>query len=244
VARQGGVDTASALDEPGEAVVAGCKPDAGAHGGDVIEMAPGPLQLEQDRPHPSELRRRLKTEALLACVCVREPVRHGARAAGAPDPRDPLVQRVALRSRFETAVLVEQPGIDVEDAVADDVKAKMPRLDHARMNRADRYLVRVVAVDRHRPVPEVEVVVDERPQWLVPGERDSVQVVCLPLVPVRGGSEVDDRRNTLLRAGPDGLETHAAAVVDEHGLARAFHRRGVEPAYRQPPSSACPTVSR
>jgi hypothetical protein len=107
VARQGGVDTASALDEPGEAVVAGCKPDAGAHGGDVIEMAPGPLQLEQDRPHPSELRRRLKTEALLACVCVREPVRHGDAPQARPTTRP--CPAVALRSRFETAVL-EQPA--------------------------------------------------------------------------------------------------------------------------------------
>ena len=69
---------------------------------------------------------------------------------------------LSLGGAFEAAVLVEEPGVEVEDQVADDVEAKVAGLDHAGVDRADRDLVGVVAAHRHGPGGEIEVVVD---QW-------------------------------------------------------------------------------
>ena len=125
-------------------------------------------------------------------------------------------------------MLVEETRIEVEDPVAYDVKAEVPGLDHAGVDRADGDLVCVVAVHRHGPVTEHEVVVDERPQRLVPVEEDAVQVVRLALVPGERRREVDDRGN-----GPvlDGGRFQPESAVGR--LQRDPHdrpaRRGVEP---------------
>ena len=80
----------------------------------------------------------------------------------------PSVERRALGGALEPAVLVEEPGVEVEDPVADDVEAEVAGLDHAGVDRPDRDLVRVVAAHAARSSGRaVEVVVDERPQRLV-----------------------------------------------------------------------------
>ena len=71
---------------------------------------------------------------------------------------------------FEPAVLVEQARVDVEDQVADDVEAEVARLDHAGVDRSDRDLVRVGPAHGRRESVDRAVVVDERPQRLVPVE--------------------------------------------------------------------------
>ena len=90
-------------------------------------------------------------------------------------------------------MLVEEPRVEVEDAVADDVEAEVARLDHARVDRPDRDLVGVVAAHGHRPAVERGFVVDERPQRLVAVEADAVEVGRLALVPAGRRGEVDDR---------------------------------------------------
>ena len=97
-------------------------------------------------------------------------------------------------------MLVEEPRVEVEDPLADDVEAEVPRLDHAGVDRADGDLVGVVgrapaSVQR----ASVEVVLDERPQRLVAVEADAVEVVRLALVPAGRGDEVDDRRHRACR---------------------------------------------
>ena len=135
-------------------------------------------------------------------------------------------------------MLVEETRVEVEDPVADDVEAEVAGLDHAGVDRPDGDLVRVVAAHRHRPVGELEVVVDERAQRLVAVEADAVEVVRLALVPAGGGREVDDRRRrSLARRGR--LEPERAVGRDEQ---RADDRPAVavacSPAKRQPSASA------
>ena len=85
--------------------------------------------------------------------------------------------------RFESATLVEQTHVQVQDALADDVESKVPGLDDAGMNRADRNLVSVAADGRHRPLGKRRVMVEQRPHRLVPVEVQLVQVVGFALVP-------------------------------------------------------------
>ena len=140
-----GVEPARALGERGEAGVAGGEADAGADGGDVVEVAPDPLELEQDRAGAGELGGRLAGRA--------PPRRRGRRRRRsrprrrrrrAPTNAHAAVERRALGGPLEPAVLVEEAGVEVQDAVADDVEAEVAGLDHARVDRPDRDLVGVV----------------------------------------------------------------------------------------------------
>ena len=102
-------------------------------------------------------------------------------------------------------MLVEQPRVDVQDQVADDVEAEVARLDHAGVDRPDGELVGIGAAHGRRRSGHRDAVVDERPQRLVAVEADAVEVVRLALVPPRGRGEVDDRRHDPGR-GIAGLE--------------------------------------
>ena len=163
VSGQDGVQPARALGERCEAVVAGGEADAGADRGDVVQVAPGPLELEQDRADAAELGGGHEPERLLAGARVGDAVRHVAGGAGTRDVGEPFVQRLPFRGALEPAVLVEELCVEVEDAVADEMEAKVPRLDDAGVDRSDGELVDVLAADRH-PALERWVVVDERPQ--------------------------------------------------------------------------------
>ena len=90
-------------------------------------------------------------------------------------------------------MLVEEAQVEVQDPLADDVEAEVAGLDDAGVDRADRDLMGVVADDGHGPGRQVVGVVEQRPQRLVAGEAQTVEVVGLALVPARAGHEVDDR---------------------------------------------------
>ena len=124
----------------------------------------------------------------------------------------PSLEARALGGALEAAVLVEEARVEVEDPLADEVEAEVPRLDHAGVDRADRDLVRVAALDRHRPACDVEVVVDERAERLVTLEAHAVEIVRLALVPARRGDEIDDRRDGACD-GLDRLDPHLGVVV-------------------------------
>ncbi len=96
-------------------------------------------------------------------------------------------------------MLVEEPDVEVQDAIADDVEAEVAGLDHAGVDRADGDLVGVVAGDGHRPARELARVIDERAQRLVAVEAHAVEVVRLALGPLRGGCEVDEARDARRR---------------------------------------------
>ncbi len=211
---QRGVEPARALGECGEGVVAGGQANAGADGGDVVQVAPLPLELEQDRADAAELCRRHQPERMLAGARVGDAVRHCAGGAGAHREGESFVELLAFGGALEAAVLVEEARVEVEDPVADDVEAEVARLDHAGVDRPDRDLIRIGASDRNRPPRELEIVLDERPQRLVPGEADSLQIVRLALVPAGRGSEIDDRGGDSLLCG-NGLEARGPVLVGD-----------------------------
>ncbi len=148
MAREACVQPARVVDEGGEAARAGGEADAGADRADVVEGVPDALELEQDRPRAGELRGGREAERLLARLRVRNGVRDPAAGARACDDRQAVLERKALGGTLEAAVLVEEPGINVQDQVADDVEPEVPRLDHPGMDRADGDLVRIGAVHR------------------------------------------------------------------------------------------------
>ena len=157
MAGQPGVEPARTLRERREVVVAGGEPGPGADGCDVVQVAPRPLELEQDRAGAGQLRRRHEAERLLAGVRVGDAVRDGAGRARARDEGRSLLERLPLGRPLEPSVLVEEARVEVEDPVADDMEAEVPGLDHARVDRADRDLVRVVSLDRNRPARKCPV---------------------------------------------------------------------------------------
>ena len=220
-----GVEPAGLLAERREALVAGGQADAGADGGDVVEVAPEPFQLEQQRARARDLGGGPQPAQALGGVGVGHAVGDGAGAAGARGVGDGVVERHADGGALEAAVLVEEPDVEVQDAVADDVEAEVAGLDHAGVDRADGDLVGVVAVDGHGPARELGRVLDERAQRLVAVEDDAVQVVGLALGPLRGRREVDDARHAPV-AGGDALDVERAVRLAEHG---ADHRLRVRP---------------
>ena len=140
-------------------------------------------------------------------------------------------------------MLVEEPRVEVEDPLADDVEAEVPGLDHARVDRADRHLVWVAALHGHHPGCGVGIVFDERSQRLVAVEAHAVQIVRLTFVPVRRGDEVDI----------DGIPSATGSTVSRRtfppGFASAMRTgppcvTAYSPANDHPPSSASPSRSR
>jgi hypothetical protein len=67
-------------------------------------------------------------------------------------------------------MLVEELRVEVEDAIADEMEAKVARLDDPGVDRADGELVHVVTANRHPPL-EGRIVIDERAQRLVAAKR-------------------------------------------------------------------------
>ena len=100
-----------------------------------------------------------------------------------------------FRGAFEAAVFVEQPRVEVQYPIADDVESEVPGLDDAGVDRSDRHLVRVVPAHRHGPRFERRRVVEQRPKRFVPSEAHAVEVVCFAFVPTHRRREVDDRRD-------------------------------------------------
>ena len=232
MAGQAFVESPRLLGECREVVVAGCEARSGADGCDVVEVVPGSLELEQDRSRPGELRGRREPERLLAGVCVGDAVRDGAGRAGARDVRSALVECRAFGRALEAAVLVEEPRVELEDQIADDVEAEVAGLDHPGVDRPDRDLVRVVAVHGHGPGGEAGVVIDERTERLVAGERHAVEVEGLALVPARG-RDVDERHRFPV-GRRERLEPGRSGLVDEQRSHERAVPRGVEPG--EPPA--------
>ena len=187
------VQPSAALRESREMRTAGGESDAGAHRRDVVEMAPDPLQLEQDRARACHSCARDKAERRLARLRIRDAVGDRAGGTGTLGVGDPVAELGSLGGPLEPAVLVEQPSVEVQDAIAHEVEAEVPGLDHAGMDGADRNLVRIVTADRHGPARNVRLVVDEWPERLWPSKSDAVEVVRLTLVPLCGRREIDDR---------------------------------------------------
>ena len=209
------VQPARALRQRGEAVVAGGEADAGADGGNVVQVVPDTLQLEQDRPGAPEIVAGTEAERLLAGVGVGDAVRDIAGGAGTRHVGEPFLQRLRFSRTFEAAVLVEELHVEVEDAVADEMEAEVAGLDDAGVDRPDCELVDVVAAHWH-PALERRVVVEERPQGLVASKADPMQVVGFALVPAGGWREVDDRGDDSLLDG-NALQAHRPVESGQQG---------------------------
>ncbi len=202
VAGQALVQAPGVVDERGEAARAGRDADAGADRADVVERVPDALELEQDRPGPRELARGLEAERLLARVRVRDGVaspstrrrsvrRPGVRLPnGAPRPpaRGHGACRRVARRRGGSGRRRRGIGSGPTRSPLHGSGRRRPGTDRAPCtgvaNRSS-----------------VDVVIDERPQRLVPVEADAVEVVRLALVPAGGRGEVDDRRHRVVLGG-------------------------------------------
>ena len=101
---------------------------------------------------------------------VGDRVRDCAGATCAPGVGDGVTQRPAGGRRLESAALVEQLHVEVQDPLADDVESKVPGFDHAGMNRPDGDLVGVVTGDRNGPGIERRAVIHQWPQRFVADE--------------------------------------------------------------------------
>ena len=149
--REAGVQPACALREAEIELRSRGETRAGADRRDVIEVIPHALELEQDRPNARELAARKQAERFLDGLRICDAVRDGAGCACSRDVSGAVLERAAFRCPLEPAVLVEEPSVDMEDLFADEVEAKVPRLDHAGVHRPDRDLVGVAALHRHSP---------------------------------------------------------------------------------------------
>ena len=240
------VQSPGVVHERCEAARSGRQPDAGADRGDVVERVPDALELEQDRACAGELGRGHEAESLFARVRVRHGVCDPAACARAGDDRQSVRERQSFGRPLESAVLVEQARVDVEDQVADDVEPEVARLDHAGVDRPDRDLVRVGSAHGRRESVDRAVVVDEGPKRLVPVEAHAVEVVRLAFVPARGGSEVDDRRHAATRRGGRLMAELAGSATTARCArpARSSVWVACRLAKRQPSASAAATRSR
>ena len=153
--------------------------------------------------------------------------------------RDAVLERLSLGGALEAAVLVEEPRVEMEDPVADDVEAEVAGLDHAGVDRPDRDLVGVVAAHRHRPARELEVVVDQRAQRLVAVEARR-RTGRLPRV---RPSRQRGARSTIVGTRPSGdtdaLELDVAVGCDERRADDGLRRRvqaGEAPALARAPA--------
>ena len=83
-------------------------------------------------------------------------------SAGArpPDEADTLALAGSLRRRLQTAMLVEQAQVEMKDALAHDVEAKVTAFDYAGMDRSHRNVVWPVPVNGDDPVVERGGMVD------------------------------------------------------------------------------------
>src|SRR6185312_15943430 len=188
------------------------------------------LQLEQHGARVARPLVRPPAERGLAGLHVGDRVGDRACRARALGVGARVRERTALGRRLQSAVLVEQPQIEVQDALTDDREAEVPGLDHSGVNRADRDLVRLVSFDQHGPLTRRRRVRDERPQRLVSVEAHAVAVVRLALVLGGGREHVEERVD---RAPVDrGRDDVLPAGVCEHGveLQPGGAVTGVEPA--------------
>ena len=117
---------------------------------------------QQDGAGAGDLGGRAEAENLFAGLRVGERVGDSARGAGPSGVGDAFGERLSLGCPLEAAVLIEEPRVEMEDQVADDVEAEVAGFDDACVDRADRDLVGVVAAHRHRPGGEIEIVLDQR----------------------------------------------------------------------------------
>ena len=153
----------------------------------VVEVVVDALELQQQRARAGQLAIGGETKCLLAGLRVGDAIADGARGAGALRVRQRCCERVPGGGGFEAAALVEEAHVEVQDAFADDVEAKVPGLDDACVHRADRDLVGVMADGGHGPGGEWCVVVEQRPHRLVADEADVMEVVGFALSPAAAG---------------------------------------------------------
>ena len=115
---------------------------------EVTEVVGKALALEQQGTQLEGARRRRRAGERFERHRVGPGVGHGAVARDAAGEPRPLEQRQRLEALLDALVLVAEPGLESQHALADDREAEVTGLDGAGMHRPDRDLVHPVAFDR------------------------------------------------------------------------------------------------
>ncbi len=166
---------------------AGGQADAGADRADVVEVCSRRARARAGSSGPARARAAARdrapprTRCAYATALLTQQPAHARATTGSPS-----ASASPSAASLEATVLVEEPHVDVQDQVADDVEPEVARLDHAGVDRPDRDLVGVGAVHGcHEPRLRSDVVVDERPERLVPVEADRRRDRAPPARPSR-----------------------------------------------------------
>src|SRR6266446_2523948 len=105
------------------------------------------LQLERDRAQRLAAGCRARTSQGLQVLTVRARVSHGRVAGQRLGVMDAALVRSADQCRLQTAVLIAERDLQMEDLLAVTLEAEVPRLDHARVHGSDRDLVYFLSLD-------------------------------------------------------------------------------------------------
>src|ERR1022692_67333 len=157
-----------------------------------------------------------QAERRLARLGVCDRVGHRASRASTPRVAQPVGQRPLLGGYLQTPVLVEEAQVEMKDALPHDREAEVAGLDHPSMDRADRDLIGVVTVDRSRPRPRLDGMVDQWAQWLVSVKAQAIGIVRLTLIPLGRGEHVD--QSVDLPGGCRCAENMVPGGVGEHAI--------------------------
>ena len=104
-------------------------------------MVPDAFELQEKRAGVRQPGGRPEPVSGLDRLRVREAVRDMVGCAGAPDKADRLPGVDSFGRLLQTAMFVEEPQVEVQNALADEVEAKVTAFDYAGVNRADSNVV-------------------------------------------------------------------------------------------------------
>ena len=126
--------------------------DVVGDGAQVVDVVVQPLGLEQERADRPGSGIDLDAEGVLDGKDVGQGVAHGGVAADPLRQFDALRGRAPLEQLLDPAVQEPQPGLHLQDGLADHREPEVAGLDEARVDGSDRDLVDAVTLDRDERV--------------------------------------------------------------------------------------------
>ena len=188
-----------------------------ADGADIAEMIGQPLELGHQRTEIDGALGHLDLKRGLDGARVSEGIGHGRVARGAPGELRALVDGGACHQRLDALMHIAEPLLEPRHRLAIGSETEMPWLDDAGMNRPDRDLMQVLALDGEEGIgllrlaalllgaerlgdaPETEI--EPGPRVGRAGRLQAVEVFDGALEPDRRRMREADRRELAVGAG-------------------------------------------